>query len=878
MKRLHIELLVVGVALEASFQIWKHLQRQEARAPAPVAAVATADPPRPSVPAAPTVPVGTTAVLAPRATSYPLPPRYSDTTAQMIARLDGREEQLPLRRTEVDAEVAGVMSSVRVHQVFENRGRQAIEATYVFPLPAGAAVHAMTMRIGDRRVAAQIARRDEARNAYEAARTHGQTAALLEQQRANVFTWNVANIQPGDSIDVELEYVQELSPRDGRYEWVFPLTVGPRYLGAGGGASPPEDTTGITPTYAPPGERAGHDVGVTLRLRTGVPALDLSSPTHAVQAQTLAADDVRVTLSPHDRIPNRDLVVSWALAGAEPQAAVLAREDPTGGGHFLLMMQPRADMGAEDLAPREYVFVVDASGSMSGWPLDHARAAVRRCLVSMRPTDRFQIVRFAGSADAFAPAPVPASEAEVRRALAWVDVMSAEGGTEFLPALELAMGAPRDPSRSRVVVFMTDGFIGYETQVLAWLHEHAGHANLFAFGVGSSVNRELIDGMARVGHGEPFVLLGAEDPDRVVDRLFATVSRPALTGVSLQWEGVAVSDVSPTIVPDLFADRPIVVTGRYAASGSGRVTVRGFLAGRPFARTIPVTFDGHSQQGTHPALAYLWARRRIDSLMDERTFAPPESRAPIEERVTQLALDHHLMSEFTSFVAVDRFVRGAGNPQRVGVRAEVPAGVSPTVTLSRDQAAPGDPEVAVRAPADARRVTAVLPDGEVVACAYDARREVWVTNFVIPADVPDGIFTVRVLITLADGAELERSARYQVDGEAPRARLALDERAALGSEVTLRVLPEAEGPRAAPVDFTDVGASDFALRVRREVDSVEVRLPDGSVRAAPRDADGGFSLRFTAPLAAGDYRVEAVARDAAGNATRLVRSLLVGGQ
>jgi Ca-activated chloride channel family protein len=855
MKRLHVELLVLGVVLEVSFHVWRHR---------PVAESATG-----------ALPV---AALYPPPARVDPPLRYSATVAQMVARVDGRDEALPLRRTEVDAEVAGVMSSVRVHQVYENHGANPIEAVYVFPLPHGAAVHAMTMQVGQRRVVAEIGRRDEARNTYEAARAHGQTAALLEQERPDVFTWNVANIQPGDTIDVVLEYVQELSPVDGRYSWVFPMTVGPRNLGHSVAGSPPEDNARLTPAYAPPDQRPGNDVGVTLRLRTAVPARDIVSPTHAVRVEPLGAGDDRVVLDARDRIANRDLVVSWALAGERPRATVLAREDAVGSGHFLLMVQPTARPHAEDIAPRDYVFVVDSSGSMEGWPLDLAKSALRRCLGSMRGSDRFQVVQFAGSARAFSDEPVVASPAEVQRALAWVGTFDGSGGTEFIPALELAMGRPRDPERARIVVFMTDGYIGEDSAVLAWLHAHAGRANVFAMGVGTAVNRELIDGMARVGHGEPYVLLGTEGSDAVVDRMFATISRPALTDVTLRWDGVAVSDVNPTAIPDLFADRPIVVTGRYAAGGSGHVTVRGRVGGRSYEEVVPVTFDGRAQEGTHPALAYLWARRRIDALMDDRAFAAPEYRAPIEAQVTQLALDHHLMSEWTSFVAVDRYVRGPSvAPARVEVPAQMPVGVSPTVALSRDQIVPGDPEIAVLAPAGARRVTVVLPDGGVAPCTYDARRGRWVTNFVVPTDAPDGVYAVRVLITLADGSEQERTARYQVDALAPEVTVALDARVARGAEVTLRVLPSGGGSALPPVDFTDVGATDFDARVRRAVETVEARLPDGTVRAATRDADGAYSLRFRAPLRAGEYRVDVVARDAAGNATRRAQGMTVTG-
>ncbi len=868
MKRLHIELLIVGIALHVGLFLWM-------RAPSA--------PPVPESPPNSLQPFDRGAGSTPPVEAARTEPSYRGATLCGRNGLVG----LPLRHTQVDAEVVGVMSSVRVQQVFVNDGSEALDATYRFPLPAGAAVHAMTLQVGPRRIVAQIQRRDEARSTYEAARSHGQTAALLEQQRPNLFSWDVANIRPGDTVTVSLEYAQELVPTGGRYLWEFPMTVGTRYIPGGH-----EDPAVNGPTA----ERSGRDVAVSLTLHAGVVMRGIRSDTHAVGVTQDSPREARVVLSAHDTIPNRDLVVGWQLTGDRPQATLLARDEAIGGGHFLLMVQPRAAMDLSHTAPREYLFVVDTSGSMGGAPLQMARGVMQRCLGAVRPGDTFQIVQFASGASSFAPAPVAPSPATVARALAWVDSMQSGGGTEFLPALELAFRQPRTPGHARVVVFMTDGYIGNEAEVLAWLHARTDKGNLFALGIGSSVNRYLLEGMARIGRGRPFMVLDPASETEVVRDLFATIARPALTDLTLHWDGVAVYDTTPEHPPDLFADRPVVITGRYARPGRGTLTLRGMLAGRPYTETLAVDLQGYGGAPTHPALSYLWARRRIDDLMDAYTFAPPDRRSPLAAQVTELALAYHQLSDFTSFVAVDPLERGAPADLRVveptlepvqtpGVQPH--AGLSmvplqapmaqPYIALSHDQVAPGDPEIAVRAPAGTRSVTAHLPDGETLPLVYDPRRDLWVANFVVAHDTPDGVYTIGVDFTLHDGSTFTRRARFEVDARPPEFVATTEPMGLPGAEIVLRVVPAARAPAPA-VDWTDVGSTTFAARVGHEVERVEVLLPDGTVEAATADADGSFSLRFRAPTAHGLHRLDVVARDAAGNATRRVVPFTVRGE
>jgi Ca-activated chloride channel family protein len=812
----------------------------------------------------------------------------------------GKRVALPLRNTDVKAEVVGVISSVRVTQHFRNPYPRPIEAVYVFPLPHRAAIHAMTMRIGDRLIRAGIRKRAEARAQYEQARRQGKTASLLEQERPNVFTQSVANILPGDKIEVELSYVEELVPRDGEYRFVFPMVVGPRYVGeaaatgrSGSGWADDNarvgDASRITPPVLAPGLRLGHDISLSLKLNAGVAISGLKVLTHKTTIQQPANDVARVELDRADRIPNRDFVLRYSLGGAQPQATLLASRDAR-GGHLLLMMQPKLKMAAADAAPKEYVFVVDTSGSMDGDPLAQVRLAMKLCLTAMGKEDRFQVIRFASSAERFAPAPLAVTEQNLKQALGFVDALAAGGGTEFLPALELALKAPRDPARARIVVFMTDGYIGYEAEVLRFVRANRGGASLFAFGVGSSVNRYLIDGMARMGGGEPFVLLGRSDENTEIQRFFRTVSRPALTSIEVDWGKLDVKEVTPKRAPDLFADRPLVLAGRFERGGQGEITLRGRLQGKLFEQKLPVRLPEASDAAGgvgSPALGQLWARRTIGELMDLHD-SDPESQKPAEKRVTALALEYSLMSKWTSFVAIDGKVRtdrpAVGSvpvptalPEGVGTGA-APRTAFVGASLSQDQFVPGDPEVVVSAPEGTRAVTLIFPTGEVKACRLDRVTGKWVASFLIPDATPDGVYAIRVLLTLADGAQLERIVRYQVDGTAPRIKASLSaSEVRPGESVELFVRPAILGETPSlRFDGADViGDPSFAARVREELTRVEVLLPGGASRKLVRGIDGGHRLGFRAPAAPGRYPIPVVARDAARNKTRLTLWLTV---
>ena len=605
--------------------------------------------------------------------------------ALIVLRPGGEAVTLPLVRTSVDADIAGRVTSVNVTQRFHNDSARPIEAVYVFPLPEDAAVDAMEMRIGRRVLRAQIDRRASARQRYEEARDRGARAALLEQERPNVFTFNVANIDAGADVDVSLHFFGSARYDDHTYGWALPLVVGPRYIpgaplprapsgtGAQLDTDRVPDASRISPGYVPPGTRSGHAVSIRVRLDAGAALERVESPAHEVAVARPSPDVAEVTLVDKDEIPNRDFLLRWKVAAPTLRASLLAhRAAGEGPGYLALTLEPRHDAPPEETAAREVFFLLDTSGSMMGPPLDAVKRAVDRALVGMRPDDSFQIIDFADRASSLSPLPLPATPENVARGRAHLASLAPGGGTNQLAGIHAALSAPGDPMRLRYVVFMTDGYIGNESEVIALTRREIGSARIFSFGVGSSVNRYLLEEVAIAGRGGAEFLRNEEDPEAMVSRFYDRIARPYLTDVRVDWGGLAVRDAEPGAIPDVSSLSPLAVLARYDAPGAGDVTVSGRLGGRPYRQTIRVTLPANS--AAHGALASLWARQRIESLSREG-HARPDDPA-IEESITGLALRHHLVSRYTSFVAIDdRDGTGQGRPVRVDQLLDGPAGV-----------------------------------------------------------------------------------------------------------------------------------------------------------------------------------------------------------
>ncbi len=598
--------------------------------------------------------------------------------SQGVMRVTKGEEiwELPLVHTDVDAEISGFIADVEVRQVYANPFDEPIEAVYLFPLPDDGAVDDMQMRVGDRVIVGEIHRREEARQIYEEARDAGKTAALLDQERPNIFQQSVANILPGDAVEVVIHVVQPLKYEDGGYEWAFPMVVGPRFVpaqgtGESGGTSPAEDAERLAAPVSP--VRTGNDISLRAWVDAGMAIQDIRSSSHEIDITREGESAAGVAISPKDSIPNKDFILRYDLAGEAPEAALLTHRSEELGGYFLMMIQPQAAEFVTDdvVTPKEMVFVVDTSGSMRGYPLDKAKEAMTLAISEMNPDDRFYVMDFNSTVSSLSPTTLSNTKENRRRGLKFVEDFRGEGGTNMLEGMKAALDLEADPELLRTVLFMTDGYIGNETQILAAVEEHLGNSRLYSFGVGSSVNRYLLDRMAKVGRGHVQYLRQDEDADPAIAAFYERIRNPLLTDIDVQFEGVEVVDVYPDPVPDLFAGQPIILVGRYEQPGEGVVRVTGKIRGREHVQEIPVVFP--ESQPEHDALASLWARTVIEDLESRQYRGQNEA---IVEEITELALKYRLMSRYTSFVAVEeQVVNEDGAPKTVRVPLETPEGV-----------------------------------------------------------------------------------------------------------------------------------------------------------------------------------------------------------
>ena len=593
----------------------------------------------------------------------------------------------PLKHTDVKAQISGFLSRVVVTQEFENPFKEKIEAVYTFPLPQNAAVDDMTMIVGDRTVRGKILRREEAQAVYEAAKSGGQVASLLDQERPNIFTQSVANILPGEQIKITISYVDTLKYEDGAYEFVFPMVVAPRYVPGssttipqqGNGFAPDTnqvpDASRITPKPAPEGMRAGHDISVDVALDAGLVIDSLASKTHPVDIERPDDRRAHVRLKDSATIPNKDFILRYDVAGKAIQDALLTHRMAQ-GGFFTMILQPPERVTAEDVMPKELVFVLDTSGSMSGFPIEKAKDTMKLALDNLYPTDTFNLITFAGDTQILFPQPVAATPANLKKAQDFLSSRSGSGGTEMMTAIRAALDPSDAQGHVRIVCFMTDGEVGNDMEIISEVQKHP-NARVFAFGIGSSINRFLLDKVAEYGRGEVEYVGLNDDGSAAARRFHERVRSPLLTDISIDWNGLPVADVYPQRIPDLFSAKPVILTGRYTSAGRGVVRLKGKMAGNDFVREIQVEFP--EAQSQHDVLASLWARRRIDDLMgqDYNGVQQASMRPELKETITQLGLEYRLMTQFTSFVAVEEMVvTDGGQPRRIDVPVEVPEGMN----------------------------------------------------------------------------------------------------------------------------------------------------------------------------------------------------------
>jgi Ca-activated chloride channel homolog len=580
-------------------------------------------------------------------------------------------DQLPLKATSALVNISGVIADITVTQVYKNEGMKAIEAIYIFPASTRAAVYGMKMVIGKRVIEAKIKKRDDARRDYEEARNQGKSASLLEQQRPNVFQMTVANIMPGDEIKVELKYTELLIPTDRVYEFTYPTVVGPRYSNMKEATAAPSDKWVKNP-YFHEGEKPTYSFNIVVNIAAGMPIKDLASISHKVNTAYTGTSTARVVLHESDKSGgNRDYILRYRLAGNRIASGLLLFQGEK-ENFFLLMMQPPKKVTNAQIPGREYIFIVDVSGSMYGFPLEISKRLLRTLIGNLRPSDRFNVLLFSGGSTVLSEESLPATSENIDKAINAIDRQKGGGGTELLPALKRALSLKRTDRFSRSIVIATDGYVSVEEAAFDFIRNHLGDANMFAFGIGSSVNRHLIEGMAHVGMGESFVITKPDEAPAQAERFQKMIQSPVLTSVKIEFNGLNTYDVEPASLPDVFAERPVIVFGKWRGKLRGKIGLTGISGAGVYSDSIEVSAT--QPQKSNEALRYLWARHRITLLSDYNKLRSDDKRI---REVTELGLTYNLLTAYTSFVAIDNQIRNVeGKPETVNQPLPLPQGVS----------------------------------------------------------------------------------------------------------------------------------------------------------------------------------------------------------
>ncbi len=606
----------------------------------------------------------------------------------LVTKVGKRQVPIPLKHTSVQANISAYISSVDVTQQFHNPFNEKIEAVYVFPLPQNAAVNDFVMTVGERKIRGIIREREEAERIYQAAKKAGHVASLLTQERPNIFTQKVANIEPGKQIDVTITYFNTLKFEDGSFEFVFPMVVGPRFNPPSSpdpiAAVPSDDqkTAGKAIRYLRPDERSSHDIDLTVNIDAGVSIESIDCDSHKIVVQQTEKAQATVKLAKEDRIPNKDFVLRYKVAGEKPKVAMLTHEDQA-GKYFTMMIVPPAEKKGKDQPrqPMEMVFVFDVSGSMNGFLLNESKKAALRVLDKLDSQDSVQVVVFSNDADKFSTKPIPATIANKQKARQFIEDLNGGGGTMMAAGMKaaLSVGEAPDLEKSRYVMFLTDGYIGNEAEILKLVDERLGQSRVFSFGVGSSVNRYLMVRMAKLGQGVASFVGNGEDSDEVVDRFWNRVSRSPLTNVAIDWDGLDVSEVYPARLPDLFSGSPIVVTGKFPKSVKANVRIEGTRGGERVATTVAV--DPSAKESKHRAIAAIWARSYLMEL-HETLVVEGDNTGELKQAMLDTALNYKLMSQLTAFVAVDSAaVTEGAQGTTMHVAVPVPEGVKYETTV-----------------------------------------------------------------------------------------------------------------------------------------------------------------------------------------------------
>ncbi|MEM9585502.1 MAG: VIT and VWA domain-containing protein [Pseudomonadota bacterium] len=601
----------------------------------------------------------------------PLAGDPDDIAGRVVAEVAGESYELPLLESNISVNIEGDMATVEITQSFLNEAHVPVEAEYLFPLNQHAAVYGMEMHVGEEVIEAVIRKKAVAEAEFAQAKKDGKAAALLTQLRPNMFTQRIANLMPGLPIEVTLRYVQMVPKIDGKHELVVPLIVGPRYEGEAvqvAGDDPSEAmqantwTVSDVPAYPQvaglelPENFTGERVSLELNMVGGVAVSEFGSDTHPLTIQS-SEGGLTAQFSDGKVLDNRDLIIRFSLGGTALDAASVSHTDAR-GGFVSLMIEPPAMPTDATVTPRELVFVLDTSGSMGGLPMEASKRFMDAALSGLRPDDYFRIIPFANKAQKFRGGSTQATTHNIRKARAYVDQLSTGGGTEIDSAIRTAFANSQPDETLRIVVFLSDGYIGNEAQVLRTIRQQIGDARIYAFGIGNSVNRYLLDAMADEGRGYARYVGLDEDAHEVAETLAVDLKSPLLTDISIDWGNLDVRDVTPSRLPDLFAGNGLRIYARHDGTGEAEVTLKGLVQGRVAEMPVKVTLiDGEGEA----ALPLIWARNRIASLT--RQIAVGENPDAADAEITKLGLEFSLQTQNTSFIAVSEQVVNASGQE-----------------------------------------------------------------------------------------------------------------------------------------------------------------------------------------------------------------------
>jgi Ca-activated chloride channel family protein len=543
-----------------------------------------------------------------------------------------------LLSTNVEATISGVIANVVVEQTYLNEGDSTLDATYVFPMSSKAAIFGMQMIIDDRTLVAEIRRKAEAQEIFENANEEGLTAALLEQNRPNVFQMSIANIASGDSIKVRMVYTELLVPNSGVYQFVFPNIVGPRYTTNG--------EPWVYQTIIDSLSTSETSLNISLKINAGMP-LNAECLSH----NAIFSYSENTAITSIETSPGADFIVDFTLDGNQIETGLLLYEGET-ENFFLSIIQPPKPQVPVEIPKREYIFIMDVSGSMSGYPLDVSKELISNVLTNLNVNDKFNILFFAGGTSILSPNSLFATNENIDLAHEMIQNTSGGGGTNLLPAMQIALDMDFSNEYATTFVILTDGYVTVEKEAYDLIRENLNNANFFAFGIGNNVNRYIIEGIAYVGEGEPFVVTNEAEAQETADLFQEYIERPVLRNINVSFEGIESYDIEPLTIPDIFAERPIIIYGKYNSPAEGSITVSGDYGNEVYSSTLSFA-DYETDNEENIALKYLWARKKIRLMSDYGIASNESDTISIEEEITQLGLNYSLITEFTSFVVVD---------------------------------------------------------------------------------------------------------------------------------------------------------------------------------------------------------------------------------